>query len=148
MGAEMAITHHTNARLTRLTLTGLLAMAVALMMAWPGAADAKKHPRTKCPATHAKGPKAKKLKRCTKRAARRHGSRPPTATRPSTQSGSTTTTSSSGDVARCQSERAQDPAGFADLYGVGADDEGAVENCVTASHDTSSTEDDSAEPSG
>lgn len=53
-----------------------------------------------------------------------------------------------GDVARCQSEQAQDPAGFADLYGVGADDEGAVENCVTASHDTSSTEDDSAEDSG
>lgn len=49
MSVEMTTTHHTNARLTRLTLTGLLAMAVALMMAWPGAADAKKHPPHEVP---------------------------------------------------------------------------------------------------
>lgn len=147
MNAEMTTTTGISARLPRLIAFGLLALAIALTLALPATAGAKKHPHKKCTATHAKGHKAKH-KRCAKPVARRRGwGRSQSAPQPSGAQ-TNATAPASDDVARCQREQAQNPAGFADLYGVGAEDEGAFDTCVTSSHDNSSTEGDSAEDSG
>jgi hypothetical protein len=141
MSVEMTATTHSSGGFRRVAGTGAGLLAAALVVAWPGTAQAKKHPKVNCHAAHVKGHKAKtrpKPKRCPRPVTRRPAHRRSTATKPGAQTNATTP--ASGDDARCRQEQAQDPAGFAELYGVSTEDPGAFDNCLSAGHDTSTTD--------
>ncbi len=139
MTSTTSLTH----RIPRLTSFALLALAVGLILAFPGVAGAKKHSRATCSGAHAKSHKAKaKYKRCVKARARRK-------TRGSTTNGSGTQTGAQAGVeaAGCREQQEVDPDGFAETYGT----EDAMDNCVQQAKDgsqNSSGADDSADDSG